>query len=87
MQFDPEKIKAEAVYKLLIGCVVPRPIAWVSTVDADGVKNVAPFSFFTTSTYATTSMTPPPGGSTCTGSARSDVSRATSTRISTRSSR
>ena len=46
MEFDPEKIKAEAVYKLLIGCVVPRPIAWVSTVDADGVKNVAPFSFF-----------------------------------------
>ena len=46
MEFDPEKIRAEAVYKLLIGCVVPRPIAWVSTVDADGVKNVAPFSFF-----------------------------------------
>jgi flavin reductase (DIM6/NTAB) family NADH-FMN oxidoreductase RutF len=46
VEFDPEKIKAEAVYKLLIGCVVPRPIAWVSTVDADGVKNVAPFSFF-----------------------------------------
>ena len=46
MEFDPEKIKAEAVYKLLIGCVVPRPIAWVSSVDADGVKNVAPFSFF-----------------------------------------
>jgi flavin reductase (DIM6/NTAB) family NADH-FMN oxidoreductase RutF len=35
-----------AVYKLLIGCVVPRPIAWVSTVSADGVNNVAPFSFF-----------------------------------------
>ena len=46
MELDPEKIKAEAVYKLLIGCVVPRPIAWVSTVDADGVRNVAPFSFF-----------------------------------------
>jgi hypothetical protein len=26
VEFDPEKIKAEAVYKLLIGCVVPRPI-------------------------------------------------------------
>jgi flavin reductase (DIM6/NTAB) family NADH-FMN oxidoreductase RutF len=35
-----------AVYKLLIGCIVPRPIAWVSTVGADGVPNVAPFSFF-----------------------------------------
>jgi flavin reductase (DIM6/NTAB) family NADH-FMN oxidoreductase RutF len=35
-----------AVYKLLIGCVVPRPIAWVSTVGPDGVRNLAPFSFF-----------------------------------------
>ena len=46
MELDPKKITADAVYKLLIGCVVPRPIAWVSTVDAAGVKNVAPFSFF-----------------------------------------
>ena len=87
MELDPEKVKTEAVYKLLIGCVVPRPIAWVSTVDADGVKNVAPFSFFTAFTCATTSTTPSPGGLTCTGSAPSGVSRATSTRISTRSSR
>jgi flavin reductase (DIM6/NTAB) family NADH-FMN oxidoreductase RutF len=35
-----------AVYKLLIGCIVPRPIAWVSTASADGAHNVAPFSFF-----------------------------------------
>ena len=35
-----------ASYKLLIGCVVPRPIAWVSTLAADGVPNLAPFSFF-----------------------------------------
>jgi flavin reductase (DIM6/NTAB) family NADH-FMN oxidoreductase RutF len=46
VELDPEKVKADAVYKLLIGCVVPRPIAWVSTVDAGGVRNVAPFSFF-----------------------------------------
>lgn len=46
MELDPKKSKADAVYKLLIGCVVPRPIAWVSTVDSVGVKNVAPFSFF-----------------------------------------
>lgn len=37
---------AEA-YKILIGSVVPRPVAWVSTVDAAGVSNLAPFSFFT----------------------------------------
>ena len=46
MELDPQTSPPEAVYKLLIGCVVPRPIAWVSTVDADGVRNVAPFSFF-----------------------------------------
>ena len=34
------------VYKLMIGTIVPRPIAWVSSVSADGVRNVAPFSFF-----------------------------------------
>ncbi len=33
-------------YKLLIGSIVPRPIAWVTTVGADGTTNLAPFSFF-----------------------------------------
>lgn len=36
----------EAAYKLLIGSVIPRPIAWVSTTSADGIHNIAPFSFF-----------------------------------------
>jgi len=46
MQIDPASTPPQAIYKLLIGCVVPRPIAWVSTVGANGVNNVAPFSFF-----------------------------------------
>lgn len=46
MELDPKTLKSESTYKLLIGCVVPRPIAWVSTVGADGVNNLAPFSFF-----------------------------------------
>jgi flavin reductase (DIM6/NTAB) family NADH-FMN oxidoreductase RutF len=46
MELDPNVIGHVAAYKLLIGCVVPRPIAWVSTVDAAGIKNLAPFSFF-----------------------------------------
>jgi flavin reductase (DIM6/NTAB) family NADH-FMN oxidoreductase RutF len=33
-------------YKLLIGLVIPRPIAWISTRNANGVANCAPFSFF-----------------------------------------
>src|SRR5580693_2490318 len=34
-------------YALMTTCLIPRPIAWVSTVDADGVDNVAPHSFNT----------------------------------------
>src|SRR5215510_5722703 len=46
MQLDPAVTPQQSVYKLLIGCVVPRPIAWVSTVSSEGVYNLAPFSFF-----------------------------------------
>ena len=46
MQLDPTALESTAVYKLLISSVVPRPIAWVSSVDAAGVPNVAPFSYF-----------------------------------------
>jgi flavin reductase (DIM6/NTAB) family NADH-FMN oxidoreductase RutF len=34
-------------YRLLTGTIVPRPIAWISTTDRNGVLNLAPFSFFT----------------------------------------
>lgn len=37
------------VYRLLTALVVPRPIAWVSSLSADGVGNLAPHSFFTVS--------------------------------------
>ena len=47
MIFDPETMDATACYKLLIGSVVPRAIGWASTLSADGVANLAPFSFFT----------------------------------------
>lgn len=47
MDIRPEAYSAEELYKILIGAVVPRPIAWVSSVDGDGRVNVAPFSFFT----------------------------------------
>jgi flavin reductase (DIM6/NTAB) family NADH-FMN oxidoreductase RutF len=44
--FDPADPDVNA-YRLLTGLVVPRPIAWVSTVDAEGQGNLAPHSFFT----------------------------------------
>ncbi len=40
-----EKVQNE-LYKYLIGCVVPRPIAWVATRGVSGAANVAPFSYF-----------------------------------------
>lgn len=43
---DPKEIAPADVYALLTGCVVPRPIAFVSSLSADGVANLAPFSFF-----------------------------------------
>src|SRR5579864_345134 len=43
---DPAATPSLTTYKLLIGSVVPRPIAFVSTVSTDGVYNLAPFSFF-----------------------------------------
>ena len=45
--FDPAKLTAQENYKLLAGSVLPRPIAFVSSVDLDGVPNLAPYSFFT----------------------------------------
>ncbi|CAN5327467.1 flavin reductase family protein [soil metagenome] len=44
---DPSELDPQSVYKLLIGSVVPRPIAWTSTVSREGTRNLAPFSFFT----------------------------------------
>jgi flavin reductase (DIM6/NTAB) family NADH-FMN oxidoreductase RutF len=44
---DPAGEAPENVYKLMIGVMVPRPIAFVSSVDEQGVRNLAPFSYFT----------------------------------------
>jgi flavin reductase (DIM6/NTAB) family NADH-FMN oxidoreductase RutF len=47
---DTREISSRDAYRLLIGSVVPRPIGWVSTISADGVGNLAPFSFFMAAT-------------------------------------
>ena len=46
MDLELARLSAPERYKLLIGLVVPRPIAWVSTWNENGVANCAPFSFF-----------------------------------------
>ncbi|HTS49527.1 MAG TPA: flavin reductase family protein [Bryobacteraceae bacterium] len=47
MIVDPQSTRHIDIYKLLIGSIVPRPIALVSTLSHDGIPNLAPFSFFT----------------------------------------
>ncbi len=46
MYFKSDQIDPVACYQLLVGAIVPRPIAWVSTKSATGVANLAPYSFF-----------------------------------------
>ncbi len=46
LSLDPVEIGSKATYKLLIGAIVPRPIAFISTVNSQGICNLAPFSFF-----------------------------------------
>jgi flavin reductase (DIM6/NTAB) family NADH-FMN oxidoreductase RutF len=46
MEVSPDDLSPRERYKLMIGCIVPRPIALVSTVSTDGRFNLAPFSFF-----------------------------------------
>ena len=44
--FDVAELGSNDAYKLLTTALVPRPIAWVSTVSTEGTPNLAPYSFF-----------------------------------------
>jgi len=46
MNFDFSKLKSQERYKLLTGLIVPRPIAWITSLNPDDSINAAPFSFF-----------------------------------------
>ena len=45
-KIDPETTSPIDMYQFMIGAVSPRPVAFVSTIDTEGVPNLAPFSFF-----------------------------------------
>ncbi len=47
MDVKPDSLHWKDAYKLMIGSILPRPIAFVSTADEYGTANLAPFSFFT----------------------------------------
>ena len=46
MIFDMDRPESFDPYEVLTSLVVPRPIAWVSTMSAEGLLNLAPFSFY-----------------------------------------
>lgn len=46
MLIQPDELSVRQMYSYLVGMITPRPIAWVSTISAAGVTNLAPFSFF-----------------------------------------
>jgi flavin reductase (DIM6/NTAB) family NADH-FMN oxidoreductase RutF len=46
MTYNPDEIGHSATYKILTGAVIPRPIGWISTVNKEGLPNLAPFSYF-----------------------------------------
>lgn len=46
MKIDPTALPPRDMYRLMIGVITPRPIAWVSTLSPRGITNLAPYSFF-----------------------------------------
>lgn len=51
LEFSPEELTEKEKKKFLIGSVIPRPIALLSTISDNGIVNVAPFSYFNIVTY------------------------------------
>lgn len=43
---DGHGLDSETAYRLIVGCVVPRPVAWITTMDSEGRVNAAPFSSY-----------------------------------------
>ncbi|PZU60637.1 MAG: flavin reductase family protein [Sphingobium sp.] len=46
MDFDFSGMAGQDRYKLMSAAVTPRPIAWITSLSSDGVRNAAPYSFF-----------------------------------------
>ena len=51
MYYDPERNDHDLPHNPFKSCVVPRPIAWISTISPDGVHNLAPYSQFQNLTF------------------------------------
>jgi flavin reductase (DIM6/NTAB) family NADH-FMN oxidoreductase RutF len=76
MEIDPQALAADLSYKLVVGCVVPRPIAVVSTISPDGQPNVAPFSYFTVASHDPLSLAFTVGGPKANGAEKDTLRNA-----------
>ena len=47
IEVNPDSLDSRALFNVMTGSIVPRPIAWVSTISRRGIYNLAPFSMFT----------------------------------------
>ena len=47
IEVNPDELSAQALFNVMTGSIVPRPIGWISTVDQNGIRNLAPYSMFT----------------------------------------
>lgn len=47
MEISPRDLNREQTYKLMVGAIVPRPVAWITSLSPEGRVNAAPFSAFT----------------------------------------
>lgn len=50
-EFASDELSAKQQYNILVGTVIPRPIAWISSQSEEGVVNLAPFSFYNIVSY------------------------------------
>ena len=46
LTLSPDTLDDQSVYKIMAGCIVPRPIGFITTISKEGNRNAAPFSFF-----------------------------------------
>lgn len=74
MIIDPRDTTPKDCYKLMVGTVVPRPIAFVSTLSSGGHANLAPFSYFTAITSDPPTICFAPGRKPKTGDRKDTLS-------------
>jgi flavin reductase (DIM6/NTAB) family NADH-FMN oxidoreductase RutF len=80
LRFDPAEHLGQNIYKLMVGCVVPRPIAFVSSIDEQGIYNLAPFSYFSAVCSKPPTILFCPGVRTATGKSKDTLRNVLATR-------